>query len=103
MREFIRQGQHQLDSLELRVTDFTLREDYLRAARSCLDQARDVLKMSESKDTTATQQHQALLAAETMLAVCNRQIRLLLVNLLDIYGPGVLSLTSVTGLPKSSP
>src|SRR5262245_6057286 len=94
VHHFILQGQHQLDRLERRVLDPVLRNDYLAAARQCLDQARDVMATLEKKETTATGERQILLAAETLVALCNRQIRLLLVNLLDAYGPGVLSITT---------
>ncbi len=91
------QTQSQLQSLEYRIRDASLRED-LDAAQKCLEQAQEIMKIMESAEISATNQRQLLLAAETILAVSNRQIRLLLTRLLDTYGPGVLSLSSGSGL-----
>src|SRR5262245_53183181 len=90
--QLIAQGQRQLETLEPRVMDRVLRDDYLAAARQCLIEARDVMKTLEGGNASAIDQRQALLAAETIVSVFNRQIRLLLVQMLDTYGPSSVSL-----------
>lgn len=97
MRQVLGQTRRQLDNLEPRILDRTLREEYLVAARRCLDEAEEVAETLADLNASLTDRRQALLAAETILAVSNRQIRLLLVRLLDTYGPGVVSFPNVIG------
>ena len=91
IRQLILQGTRQVNSLGARVLDPALQE-YLEGARVCLDEAQDLIEALEGQNASPAHRRQALLAAETILAVSNRQIRLLLVRLLDLYGPGVVSL-----------
>ena len=91
IRQLILQGTRQLGGLETRVWDPALHE-YLEGARTCLNEAQDLVEALEGQNASPAHRRQSLLAAETILAVSNRQIRFLLVRLLDLYGPGVVSL-----------